>query len=176
MAGGGSAGPSLQHGAGAASPEGMRRRGTLLSGRGQDGMREPGESGDAAPHLRRVWGAAAAPSRCRSGLMPVPAPRGERATAGIPAARTGAGKWHFHSLHSGRISGIPAGRRSIARSRNVCLRLSRCLRMNSRDSSLKWSKWVKADAWVAICDVRTGYVFQGSYSLLSVEEWYRTRY
>lgn len=84
-------GPSLQHGAGAAAPAGMRRRGAPVSGRGRGGMREPGERGDA-------------PRTC-----PAPgnaAPWGGRAPAGIPAARAGAGERRFHR---GRISGSAAG-------------------------------------------------------------------
>lgn len=123
-----------------------------LSCRG--GMRETGKWGDAAPHLLRAREAAAAPSRCRSGLVPAPTPRGVSAPAGIPAARTGAGEGHFHSLHSGRISGIPPGSvtgtdllvypRGFRASGPQCVpSMSRCLRVNSQDCGLKRSRWVK---------------------------------
>lgn len=128
------------------------RRGGVARGDAapRDSPVRPRQSRDAAPHLPRARAAAVAPSRCRSGPVPAPAPWGGRAPAGIPAPEPGRGASTGgtarpdlrHPARQPHGHGAPRPSQRVP-PLGVCAKLSPCLRMASRDCGSKWSKWVK---------------------------------
>lgn len=88
--GGGAAGPSLQHGAGAASPAGMRRRGTLLSGRDAGDGEVGGRCPAPAPRPGSGSGAVAVPVRAGACAGSPGSERARRNPCGQDRSRGGA--------------------------------------------------------------------------------------